>query len=50
MIPTTQKKVKSMSASEKIKILAEEYKLNLNLKVQARVLEMKEDDNAHYIL
>ena len=39
-----------MQISEKIQQLANEYKNNLDAKVQQRVEEMKADDNRHYVL
>jgi len=39
-----------MSIEEKIQALAKEYSINLQKKVDARMLEMKSDDNRHYML
>jgi len=36
--------------TSKIKILAEEYARNLNLKIEDRKEEMKGDDNSHYLI
>ena len=35
---------------DKIKVLSQRYAQVLNNKIEERVLEMKEDDNSHYLL
>jgi type II restriction enzyme len=35
---------------EKINSLAEKYSRNLRQKMDERVIEMKKDDNSHYLL
>lgn len=35
---------------EKIKKLADKYMTELNLKVNTRIEEMKQDDNSHYLI
>jgi hypothetical protein len=39
-----------MEIKEKIKLLANKYAQELDKKIQERVLEMKEDDNSHFLL
>jgi ApaLI-like restriction endonuclease len=39
-----------MEIKEKIKLLANKYAQELDRKIQERVLEMKEDDNSHFLL
>jgi type II restriction enzyme len=39
-----------MEIKEKIKLLADKYAQELDRKIQERVLEMKEDDNSHFLL